>query len=343
MADFQKKIDALLDLYLNGHSDEEVQKAAKLTEELFKEANSAEGTVQLYKFLPAALTTPFIGKVLDIERDQLPGAGVANAVQASLPSIAFTSKEEKRRTLLALHECFMKQGKTVDAQMALVDLLSEFEEGEKADGYDLEELAVKALTGHMRSGMGMEQESVSWQFETVLGLPAVVALQKSKSQEHKDLLTFVMDFALGKCAEFTAFASKNKELVEGKWGLDIAALTTKIRLLALCSLCNELDTVDYAKIGAKLGIPEAEVELHVIDAMSAGLINGKIDAMSRTVHVKTAHCPLINDKTWVELGDKLLQWYTQVSTLVTTLDDVRIQQVKEDRESERIEANSRAK
>ena len=182
---------------------------------------------------------------------------------------------------------------------------------------------------------------IQWQFDQICGLRPVRNLLKSKTREHRLLYELLYVFAGGKCSEYMSFYAQNKEQIETKWCLKNDELTRKVRTLALCTLCSEASEVRYTDIANKLCITLDQVEMFVIDAMSLDLLNAKIDSMAQCITVKSVHNPLLEHTHWNSLSERLLSWYTAVSTLITTLDEVRVQQVKEDRESDRLEAARR--
>ena len=163
-------------------------------------------------------------------------------------------------------------------------------------------------------------------------------LVSSKTPEYRLLHELLYKvFSEGSCSEYMSFYAQNKALIENTWSLKNAELTGKVRTLALCTLCSETNSVLYGDIANKLCITQDEVEMYVIEAMSLGLLNAKIDSMEKSITVKSVHHPLLEHTHWAALNERLLSWYTAVSTLVTTLDEVRVQQVKEERDADRLE------
>eukprot|EP01064_Diplonema_japonicum_P018251 TRINITY_DN26933_c0_g1_i1.p1 TRINITY_DN26933_c0_g1~~TRINITY_DN26933_c0_g1_i1.p1 ORF type:complete len:344 (+),score=94.15 TRINITY_DN26933_c0_g1_i1:94-1125(+) len=343
MAEIQKRLDNLVELYLNEHSEKEQEVKAEV-DALFKECSSPEATINLFKHLPTDLTIDYIVKVLEIEKAQLPSAGLSKQLRPTIMKIDFSEEDEKKRAVLLVHDCLQAKDNGAEAQAVLLEFLSLFEEGATGKEFALEELAAKAVLGHFKHAMLMGQQPTSWEFDTICNLHPVRSLRASKNKQFCLLYSLLRDiFAAGKCSEYMSFYAENKSLIEETWGLDSAILMNRVRILALCTLCTENATVSYNSIAQGLCVEPKEVERYLIDAMSLNLLSGKIDSMAGVVHVKAAHYPLLETSHWSTLRHNLLAWYTQVSKLVATLDDVRIQQVKEDRESERIEANSRAR
>ena len=252
------------------------------------------------------------------------------------------SINDTRRALHLIYEC-LRAGDAEEGMQPLVALLKTYDSDESATpGIDTEKLASAAVLNHFTYGMKLGQNPASWQFDSICGLKAVRNLQTSREEEFRLLYTLLYNiFAAGKCSEYMSFYAQNKQLIEKKWGLENDTLTSKVRTLSLCTLCSEAgQSVSYTAISKSLCITADEVEMYVIEAMSLGLLNAKIDSMSQQISVKSVHHPLLETAHWGVLRDKLLSWYTAVGTLITTFDEVRVQQVKEDREQDRIEANA---
>lgn len=60
----------------------------------------------------------------------------------------------------------------------------------------------------------------------------------------------------------------------------------KMRLLSLASLGAESNEVPYALIAQTLQIPEEDVEMWIIDAVSAKLIEAKLNQVKRVANVR---------------------------------------------------------
>jgi translation initiation factor 3 subunit M len=60
----------------------------------------------------------------------------------------------------------------------------------------------------------------------------------------------------------------------------------KMRLLSLCTLASSKAEMKYSEIAACMQISEAEVEAWVIKAITAKLLDAKMDQINKTVVVK---------------------------------------------------------
>ena len=69
-------------------------------------------------------------------------------------------------------------------------------------------------------------------------------------------------------------------------GLKKDECVRKMRLLSLCTLASSKAEMKYSEIAACMQIGEAEVEAWVIKAITAKLLDAKMDQINKTVVVK---------------------------------------------------------
>ncbi|KAJ9461650.1 Eukaryotic translation initiation factor 3 subunit M [Diplonema papillatum] len=337
-----ERLNEIVEINYNDPSEATFAKLQQEVAGLFASMKEPEDAVALYKLLPSELTMPHLVSVLELEKQKVKDAQVSTLVRQSLSTMEL-EPEEKKKVLLLIHECLLQNGSDDrEGHSALLDFLSLFTGSETSwNGVDLDALAARAVLNHFKHAM-QPNDPESWQFDTICGLRPVRNLQTSRVKEHRLLQELLYQvFAAGKCSEYMSFYAQNKELMEAQWKLENETLTAKVRTLALCTACSETQLVAYSIVAQALCVGQEEVEMYVIEAMSLGLLNAKIDSMAKTIIVKSVHHPLLEAIHWNSLSEKLLAWYQAVSTLVTTFDDVRVQQVKEDKEHDRIEAAAR--
>eukprot|EP01060_Flectonema_neradi_P003462 TRINITY_DN1222_c6_g1_i1.p1 TRINITY_DN1222_c6_g1~~TRINITY_DN1222_c6_g1_i1.p1 ORF type:complete len:348 (+),score=68.38 TRINITY_DN1222_c6_g1_i1:65-1108(+) len=337
--DLKKTLNQLFDEYILAHNEKEKIEELKGRAGALFDSLEGQDKINLYKYLPNQLIRHKSIECLQIEKESQTNS---IAKMLSKEEVDMGNINDTRKALHLIYEC-LKAGDTEEGMQPLVSLLKTYDSNETATpGIDTESLASIAVLNHFKYGMKLGQNPTSWQFDTICGLRAVRNLQTSRDNECRLLYTLLYSiFAAGKCSEYMSFYAQNKALIEGKWNLENDTLTSKVRTLSLCTLCSEAgQSVSYTAISQALCIATEEVEMYVIEAMSLGLLNAKIDSMSQQILVKSVHHPLLETTHWSVLRDKLLSWYTAVGTQITTFDEVRVQQVKEDREQDRIEANA---
>lgn len=360
-----QRIEDLVTSYLEFPQLQNQESLATKVDELFEEMESDEDKISLFGFFPQALTKRHIVEVLSLER-KLGRNTIARNLRGVVAEMRadnteskrcgdFVDIDEKRQALLHIHESlraiqdpdnYWQQ----EAQDVLIQLLSTFvpDQPKPKGDMDLEELAARCVLNHFRLSMQMGQRPETWVFDRVCALEPVQALKCSRNNDNVLLHELLREiFAEGQCQQYMTFYVKNKELIEQKWGLSNTELLQKIRTLTLCTLCvrstealrkGDSAIVTYQKIANSLCIDSGDVERYVIEARSLGLLNAKIDACEHAIVVKSAHHAFFARDDWRRLREKLNLWREATDKLMIILDEVRMQQVKEDKEQERMEA-----
>ncbi|KAJ3193934.1 hypothetical protein HK101_003782 [Irineochytrium annulatum] len=158
-------------------------------------------------------------------------------------------------------------------------------------------------------------------FEEVFGLAAVQALKK-KQPKLFQLLQIFLDQTL---KEYTAFAKSNKDFIKTE-GLDENESIRKMRLLSLASLgSHHVDgEVPYSTIAEALDIKVGEVELWVIDGISSGLLDAKMDQLRKIVVVTRSSYRVFSDKQWDQLGDKIADWRNNLKEVLQVIANAKL-------------------
>lgn len=84
--------------------------------------------------------------------------------------------------------------------------------------------------------------------------------------------------------EFDAFAKQHAGIF-ATHGLPQEELSRNIRLLALCDVVSDENQMTYDAVARALGIPEEEVELWIVQAISEGLIEARMNQFNKTIDV----------------------------------------------------------
>ena len=127
--------------------------------------------------------------------------------------------------------------------------------------------------------------------QDLLSIKAVKALEKS-TKEHKQLYSLLVVFATKQFAELVAFAEANSSSFSDL-KLDRVKLESDMRLLSLCALAAEAETVSYAAIANALVVPAADVETWVVKALTNDLIECKMDQLLKV---------FISPASFIEMG-----------------------------------------
>lgn len=132
-------------------------------------------------------------------------------------------------------------------------------------------------------------------------------------------------FVAGTRVELEQWASKNKEVLT-RLDLDLDALSRKMRLLDLATLCARSVSaeVSYADIAQVLGVSDDEVEAWVIDVIRAGLVSGKLSQVKQSFRVYRSTHRTFEKPQWESLEERLTQWQKSIQTLIATIGSTSI-------------------
>eukprot|EP00968_Pinguiococcus_pyrenoidosus_P006413 scaffold434_cov186-Pinguiococcus_pyrenoidosus.AAC.74 len=132
----------------------------------------------------------------------------------------------------------------------------------------------------------------------LLDLPAVRALKESSEQKW---LVELLETLLRKTLDdFEAFQAANADKIKGA-NLDVENLMKAARLLAICALANEKDVLTYGDVAKVLKVEEDEVELWIVNAISAGLLEARLDQLERTVTIQSVSFRHFGREQWLIL------------------------------------------
>uniref|UniRef100_A0A7S3DAJ8 Eukaryotic translation initiation factor 3 subunit M n=2 Tax=Palpitomonas bilix TaxID=652834 RepID=A0A7S3DAJ8_9EUKA len=224
------------------------------------------------------------------------------------------SAEDIRKVYLTISEALAEEKQKALAHKFLVKYLNTYEGSESAELGEVKELAADAIV-----------EAISlpsqFQFDTYLQLDCVKQLQKDPSRAR--LFELLRIFATEKLEQFLQFRSAHAEYI-ASLGLVADDLVVKMKLLSLCSLAAELDSLSYSAIATTLQIPEGdmmqtEVEHWVIRAIKAGIMEARIDQLSGEVHVTRCLKRVFTDAHWRTIYDRLGSWKSSLQSLYTSL------------------------
>ncbi|ORY82499.1 hypothetical protein BCR37DRAFT_398481, partial [Protomyces lactucae-debilis] len=152
----------------------------------------------------------------------------------------------------------------------------------------------------------------------VLVLPPVRQLKGEPLYALLSLLT------TGNCAEYKQFLQENKSLLS-QYELNAEVLESKFKLLTLASLAAAQNNrkLRYADIASALDIAESEVEVWVIDAIRAGVVEGKLSQTSETFLVHRATMRVFEHEQWEEVSAKLASWRESLQGIMELVDNVQ--------------------
>lgn len=156
-------------------------------------------------------------------------------------------------------------------------------------------------------------------FENLLKIDAV---QHLKGQKVYDLLSVFMN---GNVQDYRALVSKNAGLIK-ELGLDEEEALRKIRLLSLASLGSEnlARELSYQEIAKALEVDESDVELWVIDVIRAGLVEAKLNQVSRIVIISRSIYRTFGTPQWQQLSQRLSGWKQSLTEILQVLANAKL-------------------
>ncbi|KAK3819906.1 MAG: hypothetical protein J3Q66DRAFT_335786 [Benniella sp.] len=156
-------------------------------------------------------------------------------------------------------------------------------------------------------------------FENLL---KVDAIQHLKAEKVYGVLSVFMS---GNVQDYRALVSKDAGLIKGL-GLDEEEALRKIRLLSLASLGSEnlARELSYQEIAKALEVDEAEVELWVIDVIRAGLVEAKLNQVSRIVIISRSIYRTFGTPQWQQLSQRLSGWKQSLAEILQVLANAKL-------------------
>ncbi|CAM8975887.1 unnamed protein product [Rhodiola kirilowii] len=151
----------------------------------------------------------------------------------------------------------------------------------------------------------------------LLDLPAVKQLEADA--EYTDVYQLLKIFLSERLDAYVEFQAANSTLLE-TLGINHEHCITKMRLMSLADLgCNVSSQIPYAIIRDTLQIDDDEVEFWVVKAMTAKLLNCKLDQMNEVVTVSRSTDRVFGPSQWEHLKTKLATWRGNVSNVISTI------------------------
>ncbi|RHZ27223.1 hypothetical protein DYB26_002771 [Aphanomyces astaci] len=141
----------------------------------------------------------------------------------------------------------------------------------------------------------------------LIHLPAVQAL--------KGVFDLLDIFSSKTLTEYLAFEKSSTSVLK-EHGIDAAAAAANMRLLTLCAYPTGHDDISFDDIIAKLQVAETDVETWVVRAITANLIQAKINQLGRSVVISRSLQRGFALSDWTHLHATLLRYIVDDRLLV---------------------------
>ncbi|VVA96141.1 unnamed protein product [Arabis nemorensis] len=156
----------------------------------------------------------------------------------------------------------------------------------------------------------------------LLDLPAVAQLEKDA--KYAPVYQLLKIFLTQRLNAYTEFQIANSGFLE-TYGLVDEDCVTKMRLLSLVDLASdESGKIPYTSIKDTLQVNAEEVELWIVKAISAKLIDCKMDQMNQVVVVSRCSEREFGSKQWHSLRTKLATWRDNIANIISTIESNKV-------------------
>nr|VDD47553.1 unnamed protein product [Brassica oleracea] len=153
----------------------------------------------------------------------------------------------------------------------------------------------------------------------LLDLPAVAQLEKDA--KYAPVYQLLKIFLTQRLNAYSEFKAANSECLQS-YGLVDEDCVTKMRLLSLVDLAShESGKIPYTSIKDTLQVKEEEVELWIVKAITAKLIDCKMDQMNQVVIVRQRE---FGSKQWQSLRTKLATWRDNIGNVISTIESNKV-------------------
>lgn len=172
------------------------------------------------------------------------------------------------------------------------------------------------------------QAEAIYDFDDLFALEAVQNLKLTENI----LFSLLEIVATGDYAAFKAFKTKNPDfLVDNKFNVE--QLERKVRILALARTGSQATqkTIPYSTFAQAIEVSVEEVEHWIIDAIRAGLIEGRLSQISQSFALHGA-TPVgqFGSQEWKLVASKLDSWKSSLKEILEVLKSARENAAKED-------------
>ncbi|KAI9153100.1 hypothetical protein LWI28_005961 [Acer negundo] len=151
----------------------------------------------------------------------------------------------------------------------------------------------------------------------LLDMPAVGQLEMDA--KYALVYQLLKIFLTQRLDAYLEFQASNSNLLKS-YGLVHEDCISKMRLMSLVDLgSNESGQIPYDLIRDTLRISDDEVETWVVKAITAKLIDGKMDQMNQVVIVSRCTERVFGQQQWLTLRTKLATWKGNIANVISTI------------------------
>jgi len=152
---------------------------------------------------------------------------------------------------------------------------------------------------------------------------ALLQLRAVRELKGKDPLFRLLEiFTLHGCRDYKQFVQEHNGFFASK-GLDQDACLSKIRLLTLSGLCAEKSQLTFTEVAHALDIDESDVEMWVVDVVTQGLIDVRINQPQALITVRYTEQQVFNEKQWHQLQNRVAAVSRNIQDLIQVVQSLK--------------------
>jgi len=223
----------------------------------------------------------------------------------------------KKNILYNAYKVCLQTNDSVQAQAFLLSYLELFEEG--GSDYDYGDIASAVIQAITSSTINTRS------YVELTKLRAIRGLQDNKQYSPLyDLLNIIHQ---GTTKDFLLYQQENEGYM-AELGFDTDQVLQKVRFLTLCTIKErgEANPVSFDVLKEALQVgSDDDVEATIIEAVKAGVLEAKIDQLSRRVNISTACQRTFDMDSWADIGAQLKSWEENTSKVLEHFHRIRHQ------------------
>ncbi|MCL7023109.1 hypothetical protein MKW94_028958 [Papaver nudicaule] len=151
----------------------------------------------------------------------------------------------------------------------------------------------------------------------LLDMPAVIQLEQDGN--YALVYQLLKIFLTQRLDAYMDFQAANSASLKD-YGLVHEDCITKMRLMSLADLGSiESGEIPYAVVKDTLRVEDDEVELWIVKAIAAKLLDCKMDQLNQIVIVSRSSDRLFGPAQWIALRSKLSMWRGNIASVITTI------------------------
>jgi len=99
----------------------------------------------------------------------------------------------------------------------------------------------------------------------------------------------------------------------------------KIRLLSLVSLAATKEAFSYSEAGEVTGVDKTEVEALVVEGITRGYLDARLDQLNSSVVVRHAEPRTYDQQHWQKLDNRLSKWKLNMVGVIDVIRNAKSQ------------------